>query len=192
MQVYRLVWGGLATLVLGPAVIWAVGAGAGVEMLVLGVGLALFAGTFVWVVAEDHPDRRTWVRRAVVWTAIGAPGADALGTTWGATGFVLAMFLLLTSPALVSPAYTWYVGWTSRRSTGPMESLSERDLRRRWDSTTAEVRHSATTAARLLLLVEERRRLLDEMECRDPAHFDSWVATAVPHDGPSRPRHRGR
>lgn len=196
VQVYRFVWGVLATVVVGPAVVWAVAAGAGVEMAVLGAGLALVAGAFAGVLLEGHPARWQWVRRTVLWTALGAPSADALGTTWGVAGAVMAMVLALTAPTVLVPARAGYVVWVSRRTIGPPESLSERDLRRRWDATTGEVRHTATSAERRLVLVEERRRLLDELEHRDPAHFGSWVVTAVPHDGPSRHRqwqwHRGR
>lgn len=198
VHVYRFVWGVLATVVVGPAVVWAVAAGAGVEMAVLGAGLALVAGAFAGVLLDDHPARWQWVRRIVLWCAVGAPSADALGTTWGVTGAVLATVLALTAPTVLVPARAGYVVWAARRTTGPPESLSERDLRRRWDATTDEVRRTSTSAARRMVLVEERHRLLDEMEHRDPAQFGSWVVTAVPHDGPTRhrqrqwQRHRGR
>lgn len=192
METYRFVWGVVATGVLGPAVVLAVGTGAGVEMVVLGAGLAVFVGMFAWVVAEGQPERWQWVRRSVLWAAIGATGAAALSTAWGTTGAVLTVLLVSTAPAVLVPARALYVASTSRRSTGPPESLSQRDLRRRWDATTGEVRHSATTVSRRAALVEERRRVLDELERRDPVHFDAWVVSAVSHDGLSRPRHRGR
>ncbi len=173
MQVYRFMWGLLAIVVVTPAVGWAVGAGAGVEMLVLGAGFALFTGTFVGVVLEDQPARWQWVRRSVLWAGLGAPGADAVSATWGTAGSVLAMVLVLTAPALIGPAYTLYAGWSSSRTVGPPESLSPRDLRRRWHSTTDEVRHPATSPSRRLMLLEERRALLDELQRRDPVEFDS-------------------
>lgn len=192
MQVYRFAWSVVAAVVVGPAVVAAVGAGAGAEMAVVGIGLGLFCGMFVWVVAEEQPARWLWVRRSVLWSGLGAPCAVALSGTWGTLGTVLAVGLLSTAPAVLEPARALYVTWTSRRTVGPPEGLSVRDLRRRWDATTGEVRHPATTASRRLVLLDERRRLLDELERRDPEQFVSWVVTAVPHDGPSRPRHRGR
>lgn len=192
METYRFVWGVVATVILGPGVVLAVGAGAGVEMVALGAGCAVFAGMFAWVVAEGHPERWQWVRRSVLWAGLGAPGAAALSTAWGTTGAVLTVLLVSTAPVVLVPARALYVASTSRRTTGPPESLSQRDLLRRWDATTGEVRHGATTAARRLVLVEERRCLLDELEWRDPVQFDAWVVTAVPHDGPARPRRRGR
>lgn len=192
MQVYRFVWTVMATVVLGTAVVLAVSAGAAAELVVLGAGLTLFAGMFVWVVTEGDPAQWQWVRRSLVWTAVGAPGLDALGTAWGPAGVGVAMILLLTAPALLVPARALYDAWASCRRTGPPEALSQRDLQRRWDTTTREVRHCGTAVSRRLVLLEERRHLLDELQRRDPVQFDSWVVTAVPDDRPPLPRRRSR
>jgi len=118
--------------------------------------------------------------------------ADALATTWGATGTAVGVVLLATAPAVITFARTRLDARPSRGPSGSPDAMSSRDLRRRWDLTTAEVLHPTTTPSRRLVLVEERRRLLDELQLRDPAHFDAWLVTAVPDRRRARPWPRGR
>jgi hypothetical protein len=116
--------------------------------------------------------------------------ADGLVVAWEGAGVLVGVVLLLTAPVVVRQVRELLLARSSRRTTGPPETLATRDLHRRWDWTTREVLRASTSVARRLVLAEERRMLLDELQRRDPAHFDAWTATAVP-DRPSE-RSRGR
>lgn len=185
-----MVWAVSAALVVGAAGVYDVVSGGSLRMVVLAVVLALFAGVLAFVFAEEHPDRWRWTRRAVLWTGSAALATDALVATFGSLGVLLGGVLAMTSPGLVRLAQAHLLTWTSRRIGGPPETLSRRDLLRRWEWTTVEVLRTGTSVSRRLALVEERRQLLDELQLRDPSRFDTWVASAVPDRRPDR-RHPG-
>jgi hypothetical protein len=188
---YRVVWTGAAALIVGAASVLDITAGGLLRMTLLGAGIGLFGAALAYAIVEERRDRWTWVRRSVLWCAVGAVATDALAVAWGNTGVAVGIGLLVTSPAAVSLARAGFVGWSSRRASGPPEALTLRDLQRRWEWTTAEVLRPTTPVSRRLVLVEERRRLLDEMQLRDPVRFDAWLLTAVP-DRRARPWPRGR
>ena len=191
MSSYRVVWMAVTAFVVGAASVYDVAAGGLVRMTSLGLGFALFGGFLAYALAEGCADRCAWIRRAALWTGLGATGADALATTWGGVGTVVGLGLLATTPAAVSFAGDRLVAWSSRRTSGAPDAMSVRDLHRRWDATTAEVALPTTTVSRRLVLVEERRRLLDELQLRDPDHFDAWLVTAMPDRRRARPWSRG-
>ena len=191
MRVYRFTWGVLATVVVVSASVDDAVTGGLLRMAVLGPLLALLVGTLAFVLAEERPDRWTLVRRSALWCGAGAVGAGALAATWGSAGISVGVALALTSPTLVALLRAQFISWSSRRSAGPPETLATRDLRRRWEWTTAEVVHPRTSVPRRVVLAEERRRLLDELQRRDPEGFDDWILVAVPDRGSTRPP-RGR
>lgn len=192
MSSYRMVWISVTVLVVGAAAIHDVASGGSVRMASLGVGFGLFGGFAAFALAEESADRRTWVRRSALWCGFAAVAADALGTTWGGPGGIVGVVLLVVSPPVVSLAGVRLESWSARRTSGPPDVLSTRDLRRRWDCTTAEVLRPTTGVARRLELVEERRTLLDELQMRDPAHFEAWLVTAVPDQRRTHPWSRER
>ena len=149
MRIYRVAWLVSAIGATTFTVVHDLAAGGWVRLLVLGPVMALVGGILGFVFAEDRPDRRTWAMRGAIWTGLGTMAADAFVSTWGGLGMLVGLALLLTSPVLL----------------------------RRWDWTTMEVRRDSTSTARRLALVEERRTLLDELQSRDPSHFDHWMAT---------------
>lgn len=180
MRSYRVVWAGAAALVVGSASVLDIAGGGLLRMTLLGVGTGFFGAALAYAIVEERPDRWTWVRRALLWCALGAVATDALAVAWGNAGVAVGIGLLAVSPPVVSLARAGFVRWSSRRTSGPPEALTLRDLHRRWEWTTAEVLRPTTSVARRLTLVEERRRLLDELQLRDPADFDAWLQTAVP------------
>lgn len=187
MRSYRVVWTGAAALVVGSASVLDIAGGGLLRMTLLGVGTGFFGAALAYAIVEERPDRWTWVRRALLWCALGAVATDALAVAWGNAGVAVGIGLLAVSPPVVSLARAGFVHWSSRRTSGPPEALTLRDLHRRWEWTTAEVLRPTTSVARRLTLVEERRRLLDELQLRDPVGFDAWLQTAVPDRRRARP-----
>jgi hypothetical protein len=192
VRTYRVVWTGAAGLVVGSACVLDVAAGGLLRMTLLGVGLGFFAAALVYALVEERPDRWTWVRRAMLWGAVGAVATDALAVAWGSAGVAVGVGLLAVAPPVVTLTRAAFVGWSSRRASGPPEALTLRDLHRRWEWTTAEVLRPTTSVTRRLVLVEERRGLLDELQLRDPVRFDAWLLTAVPDRRRARSWPRGR
>ena len=180
MEVYRFVWVVVTAIVSASALVYDVATGGLLRLAVFGPGMALFGGMLVLAFVEDRSDRWTWVRRAAVWSGAAAVAADAFVAMWGDVGLIVGLGFVVTSPTLLLLARHLLLLRTSRRASGPPESMSTRDLLRRWEWTTAEVLRTTTPASRRLVLVEERRRLLDELQARDPSHFDDWLVSAVP------------
>jgi hypothetical protein len=183
VEIYRFVWGVTAVVVTATALVYDVATGGLLRLALMAPIVAVFGGLLGFSIAEERPDRWTWTRRAAVWTALAAVAADGLAATAGALGLLAGTVLVLVSPLAIGLGWRWVFAWSSRRSSGPPEVMVRRDLLRRWEWTTAEVRRSSTPQARRLALVEERRQLLDELQRRDPAYFAEWVVTSVP-EGP--------
>jgi hypothetical protein len=191
VEIYRFVWGVVAVVATATALVYDVATGGLLRLALMGPVVAVFGALLGFSIAEERPDRWTWTRRAAVWAALAAVAADGLVATSGALGLLVGAVLVLLSPPAIGLGWRWVFAWSSRRSGGPPEVMVRRDLLRRWEWTTAEVRRSTTTVARRLVLVEERRQLLDELQRRDPAYFAEWVATAVPEGPLDRRRLRG-
>lgn len=192
MVIYRFVWGVAAVVVVAAATAYDVATGGLLRLLVMVPVVAAFGALLGFSIAEERPDRWAWTRRAAVGSALAAGVADALTATAGGLGLLVGAVLVLASPPALALGWRWVFAWSSRRSSGPPEVMVRRDLLRRWEWTTAEVRRPSTPVARRLVLVEERRRLLDELQRRDPAYFDEWLVTAVPEGPLDRRRLRGR
>ena len=183
-------WGVSAAVVVTAAAVSEVVAGGLFRMAALWLTMSLFGGMFAFALAEDRPDRWLWTRRAILWTGLGGAAMECLVSTWQGLGVGVGAALALTSPVVLGATRGLFVSWSSRRTSGPPEALRTRDLHRRWEWTTAEVLRPATTWSRKLELAEERRLLLDELQRRDPAHFDTWIGSAVPDRRPDRQRSR--
>jgi hypothetical protein len=189
--IHRFVWAVSTVTVMGSAIVYDVATGGLLRLAVFGSALAAFGGLLAFAFVEDRPDRGVWVRRGVVWSGLAMVAADALVATWGGIGMLVGLALVGTSPVVLRLARRLRLQ-SSRRTSGPPESLSTRELLHRWEWTTAEVLRPRTPVARRLVLVEERRRLLDELQDRDPEHFDAWLVSAVPDGLRERPRPDGR
>lgn len=187
MEVYRFVWFVPAAILSVSALVYDVATGGLLRLAVFGPGLAVFGALMTYAFVEDRADRGLWTRRAFVWSGVAAVAADAFVALLGGIGLLVGVALVGTSPVVLSLARHLLLQ-RSRRTSGPPESLSTRDLLRRWEWTTAEVLRTSTPVPRRLVLVEERRGLLDELQVRDPSRFDAWLVTAVP----DRPRDRLR
>lgn len=180
MEVYRFVWFVVTAIVSASALVYDLASGGLLRLAGFGPGMALFGGMLVLAFVEDRSDRWLWVRRAALWSGTAAVAADALVAMWGEVGLLVGVGFVVTSPTLLVLARQQLLRHTSRRTSGPAESLSTRDLLRRWEWTTTEVLRPTTPASRRVLLAEERRLLLDELQARDPSHFDAWLHSAVP------------
>ena len=179
MRTYRSVWSVTTAFVTVPCVVLEAVTGGWARLALLVPTMLLFGGLLGFVFADDRPDRWTWARRGAGWLCVGTAAADGLVATLGGAGALGSVVLALTSPVVVGAIISQYPALTDRRTAGPPESLSTHDLLRRWDRTTGEVLR-CTSATRMLALAEERRALLDELQQRDPVHFDRWWATSVP------------
>lgn len=190
MTIYRFAWGVSAAAATGwaAATLLADGKAPGVVAIALMVGSC--AGLLAFTICEDRPDKWHWTTQATLWTAGVTFTWGGLVTVSGAVGSLVGLALLATCPSLVANVRALVLRSRLRGSSGPLETLGRRELLRRWEWTTCEVLRSTTTLQRRLALVEQRRLLLDELERRDPSHFDEWVTTAVPHRAPPRQRHR--
>lgn len=187
MRIYRCLWFTATAVIVSSVAMFDVVAFGWLRLAVVGLVMALFGWLLGFVLAEGRADRWLWTRRVMVWSAFGAVAADGLVMTLGRAGAVIGLVILVTSPAALRLIRGTVLRWSSRRTSGPPEMLATRDLLRRWEWTTAEVARADTSMSRRLALVEERRRLLDEIQDRDPSHFDLWVASTVP-DGADRQR----
>ena len=180
MRIYRFVWGVAAVVVTAAATVYDIATGGLLRLVVLGSVVAVFGGLLGYSIAEERPDRWAWTRRAAAWTTLGTVAVDGLAAMFGSPGLLVGALLVLSSPLAVGLCWRGAFAWSSRRASGPPEVMTRRDLLRRWEWTTAEVRRPTTSPARRLVLAEERRQLLDELQRRDPSSFDDWVVTAVP------------
>jgi hypothetical protein len=192
VETYRVAWGVTAAAVTSVAVLYDVATGGLLRLVVMALLVAAFGTLLGLLVAEGRADRWWWARRTAAWTATAAVATDAVVATGGALGLLVAAVLVVASPAAIGLASRSVLAWSSRGPSGPVTVAAERDLMRRWDRTTAEVRLDSTSADRRMLLAEERRRLLDEMQRRDPAYFDDWIVTALLGGPRDRRRFRGR
>lgn len=192
MRTYQWAWAVLVLVVSTTAAMGEVLTGGLARMLAISVAAASLGGIVALVVTEERPDTWTLTRRTVLWSGLGALVADGLIVSWHWAGLAVGVLLVIASPPVLRTGLER--GWTgsTHRTGGPPELLATRDLRRRWDWTTAELQRSTTPVARRMVLVEERAALLDELQRRAPAGFDDWVASAVPASRAARPRQRRR
>lgn len=179
-RIHQFVWSTVVVLTLGGVIAYAVAYGGLARMFLLSSVLALFAASLAFVLFEESPDRGLWIRRLVVWSAVGGPLADGLVSALGGVGLGVLLVLVLTSPELVGFVRRQMAGRASRGPAGPLEVLSERELLRRWEGTTAALSRGRISVPARMALADERSRLLDEIERRDPERFSYWVATVVP------------
>lgn len=190
MRLYRYLWATTAAVIISPAALFDAIAYGWLRMAVMGLVMALLGGLFALVIAEGRADRWRWARRGVMWAGLGAVAADALVATLGRTGALIGSAILVTSPAVLGSVRSSFLRRSSHRTSGPPEMPAACDLLRRWEWTTAEVTRADLPMSRRLALVEERSKLLDEVERRDPSHFATWMATAVPDGRVDRQRPR--
>jgi hypothetical protein len=191
MRFYRVLWGASAVIAAACAAVSVISAGTWPGVLGVSLMLASCGGLLAHTFCEGRPDRWRWTARATVWTFAAAAVSGGLALAWPRAGGIAAVVLVAACPFLVGRYRALLLGWTVRRSDGPLDALATRDLLRRWEWTTSQVVRSSAPLERRMALVEQRRRLLDELERRDPDHFDEWVVSAVPDRGqPGRPRRR--
>ena len=190
MVIYRFVWGVSTAAATGWAAASVLAAGTWVGVLAVALLLASGGGLLAFTFCEDRPDRWYWTVRTTMWTWAAAAVCGGLAAAWPRAGSVLALVLALTCPFVVTRSRALLLRAMMRGSTGPLETLGRRQLLRQWEWTTCEVLRSTTPLERRLALVEQRRGLLDELERRDPLHFDEWVVSAVPDRAPSARRHQ--
>jgi hypothetical protein len=179
-RIHQAVWGTCVALTVAGVLAYAVAYGTLARVLLLSATLALFAASFAYVVFEESPDRRLWMRRLVLWAGLGAPLADGLTTAIGPMGLLVMLVLVASSPALVGLVRRRFAVRLARGPVTPLGAQSERELLKRWEGTSTALQRGRMGVAARLALVDERSRLLDELELRDPERFGEWMATLVP------------
>lgn len=190
MEIYRIVWGAtvISLSTLGGTDVVVHGGGVGL-LGTTGLVAAFFAAT-AFGLAEGNPRRWWWVRRSLLWGALGTASFYGLAGAWSAGGVAVGSALLVTYPGLGRGARHRWFAWTMRNTPGVPESMGRRDLLRRWELTTLLLRQRSGSPSGVLALVDERRRLLDELERRDASAFVAWLPAAVPDRPP--PSYRSR
>ena len=141
--------------------------------------LASTAATFGWCWGEDPVARRRFAARAALWAGCSGAILTGLPLVIGMWSLLVLVVLGLTAPVVVTGAWRAVTAGRPERRRPPVEHLSDRDLERRWRSTTRRVRSRGLPTAEVTRLVEERARLLDELERRDPDRFATWLLVSV-------------
>ena len=138
--------------------------------------LASLAVPFGIMLAVGTDDSRSRRRRVVLMTVTGfliAVGAAVLIRLLGLGALVMFGVLLATSP----PAIRLY-GERVRRGKMPDATVSTRQLCREWLDSYDELNRAPTSKARLRVVMA-RQRCLDELERRDPAGLQAWLASSA-------------
>jgi len=202
MVAYKVVW---SVVCVGLALV-----GVGVTVIVSPAAVAFLFSTFAVVGAiatrlvvpgyEARPRRRR-TTASVVGALVGgcaATGFVGLGLALGAGVFLLGVFVLLGSPAVVR-AYTRWLATPGLPSAGRLDrltrafaltvpeylpmprepelhELTDDELCRAWRSSCAALEENPS-GQELLRAVEQRQALLDELERRDGAGLVTWLGS---------------
>jgi hypothetical protein len=178
MRAYRIVWQ-VSVTTLAAVALLAAGTSLGWFVVLATVGsLALLGacGAYAWV--EDRAYQRRAMVQVASWSAGGTLLWIGLPPLIGPWTILVVAVLGALCPQLVG----WLVEHRTRtrsvRTPRQAERLRTRDLERRWQRTTQELRDRRIAVAAALVLVEERALLLDELERRDPAGFQALLVRA--------------
>jgi MFS family permease len=204
MHSYRLIWYAVATILAAFGIVFAV-AVFGFAVLALALTGAVMGCSVLMISAggEWTPTRRSQLK------VVGAIGAliltvvAGLGSVLGGPAVELVIVCAIASPWVLS----WGAAQVSRLTAGPVDrrapapstasdptiskvnrprtrqdadphSMSNEDLWLAWRRSFALV-NGAHTATERAQAAELRRRYLDELERRDPAGFERWIAAGA-------------
>ena len=179
VRVYRTAWAVVVWFVVGVSL--AAGSiSIGAALMVVSSLVAAAIGVILALTLVDAPGRRVAVARAgALWGA--GSGVVLAGLPEVLGGWTVAVGVPITAGA---PSIVTAAARSARRrrmagSPAPvLERLSDRDLEGRLHDTYDEVRRRGSSTAEVLRIVQERARLLDELERRDPEHFEQWLDRA--------------
>ncbi len=152
------------------------------RLLLVTVGVAVIAGIAAWTVADAMEVGPVGPGgRGLLWGAVAGAALAGWVPMLGGWGWVLVLAGAATHPALVAAGTRTAMRSRRRRTGAPrgarLDTLSDGDLRDRWEMTGRRMRHpSCSSPIALAALVEERARILDEVESRDPGGFDRWIS----------------
>jgi hypothetical protein len=179
MRAYRAIWG--TSMVLATVValfsyerlgLWNV---VGASAMLAGLG-AMFG--LAWAAVEQ---RWRLIGRCTLWFAVSGLLLVGLPTVIGGWALLALPALGAGAPPLAQRALGLVNDRRPVRATSSPHRLTDADLRRRWRRTSEELHRPGTTAAAALRLVQERELLLDEIERRDPAAFETQLVQAGWH-----------
>jgi hypothetical protein len=181
MRAYRWSWrvvvGGAGVVLLGagaivlPMVLWVVLACLVAPfglILAIGTGTATRAGTGAG--AADGPrGRRLHVAKVLVGSYLVLVACAVLFKLLGSAAFGVLTLVFAASP----PAIGWYGRRLARGRDEPMPqaTVSTEQLCREWLDSYAALNSAPTSGA--------RQRCLDELERRDPAGLQAWLASSA-------------
>lgn len=174
MRAYRSIWCTTVLLlaaVAGLAGVRVVGAAAtlGTSLAFAGLG-ALFG--FSWI--EEPARRPRAMTECALWFGVSGLLVIGLPPVVGSWSLPVLILVGVSCPVLVQLALATYRRAHPVVVADDPARLTDRDLARRWRSSTTEIGGCSDpdTVARL---VEERSGLLDELERRDPERFADWL-----------------
>lgn len=181
MGIYTGTWRVTVTTITAVSVVPALRSAGWTAVVLVGI-LAPTGAAFAWCWYENRDGRRPVVVRTAIWSACGGTMTLGLPPLIGAWSLLVLTVLGLASPLVLTSARR---AVTAGRPAPParepswVEQLSDRDLERRWRSTTRRVRSRGLAPATVVAVVAERALLLDELERRDPDRFATWLVSAV-------------
>jgi hypothetical protein len=142
------------------------------------VAVGVFGAAFGSAWEEDTERRWRVARTWAAWCASTAVVLTGLPVLVGSWSLLVLVGLGLLSPPVIGAAGQRLQrrGGVAVRSPG---ECGDDELARRWRTTSRGVRSTWLTAEQRVALAAERQDLLDELERRDPAGFQAWLA----HEG---------
>lgn len=178
MRTYGGVWRTMASILALGALV-AGGLDLGWPAMIGSVAVLSVLGGLLGLAWADRPgDRWRAMLRNAAW--FGGAGVLLVGlpSLVGAWSFLVVALGAVTAPPLVGLVVRRVRDRLPVNAPDRAERLSEQDLVRRWQRTTAQLRHPATSPATALKLVQEREILLDDLERRDPDAFAHLLVRA--------------
>lgn len=182
MTAYRWVWRAgmgcafvfllMTGLIVLPMAVWIV-----LASLAVPFGLMLAIGT---AAGDGLRGRRLYVVKLTIAGYLAVVAFAVLLKVLGAAALVVLALAIAASPQAID--------WCARRLAGgrnepmPEATVSTSELCREWLDSYQALNDAPTSAARLRVVMA-RQRCLDELERRDPAGLQAWLASAASAGG---------
>jgi hypothetical protein len=176
MRWYRACWVAAVWMVVGPSIVLgclSVGWGlVAAQVVAVGVFGAAFGAAWEEGSGRQWRVARTWA----AWSASTAVVLTGLPVVIGSWSLLVLVGLGVLSPPVVGAARQRLQGRGRGAPARSPAQCGDDELTRRWRATSRGVRSTWLTAEQRVALAAERQDLLDELERRDPAAFQDWLA----------------
>lgn len=182
MAAYGVIWRGLCAVLITAGVV------AGLVILPVKawvlVGLLALIGAFVAVIGRSAEDKRAGASDAqtllgALIAAVAVIAVLGLGAVLHGSVVLLVLLVAASSPPVLRRLLPGVRQAPRSLSRG---AVSTRHLCREWHESYVSLRNAPTPAARLRIVIA-RQRCLDELERRDPAGLQAWLASAASAGG---------